>query len=286
MPQIKLHPKYAPLIRRGQRLENQASPESFAERRAASETNIDLWTDGRLYTVDPATRTPPSFRTTKQYMEYLCEGENGMLGYTKRLRSGSVSIDRTIGQHSGEQMADCVSRLQSEVSSHERCILQLRAQCDELHVQMSSMSDAEARHREERLQLEADVKALEITCAGLRVLVAHNDVTRAESDQRQERIGALEVELIRCREAYEKLQEKMKKMVETPLGFRERVHSRKMKSLDELAPGSGHAKRRRTALRWQIQPSTVQRVQKLNRRQGKKKRLGVKDHRTTRQLRS
>lgn len=38
---------------------------------------------------------------------------------------------------------------------------------------MSSMSDAEARHREERLQLEADVKALEITCVGLRVLVAH-----------------------------------------------------------------------------------------------------------------
>lgn len=75
----------------------------------------------------------------------------------------------------------------------------------------------------------------------------------------------LEVELIRCREAYKKLQEKMKKMVEMPLGFREQVHSWKMKSLNELAPGSGYAKRRRIALRWQIQPSTtVQRVQKLN----------------------
>ena len=139
VPQIRLHPKYAPLIRKGQKLEDQASPESFVEKRAASETHIDLWTDGRIYPIDPSTRQPPTFRTTKQYIEYLCEGESGMLGYTKRLSFC----------YTGELMADSVSRLQSEVSSHERCILQLRAQCDELQMKMSSMSDAEARHREE-----------------------------------------------------------------------------------------------------------------------------------------
>lgn len=47
-----------------------------------------------------------------------------------------------------------------------------------------------------------------------------------------------------------------------------------MKCLDELAPGSGHAKRRRTALRWQIQPLAVQHAQNFNRQQGGKKRLG------------
>ena len=195
-------------------------------------------------------------------MEYLCEVENGMLGYTKWLRSSDVHNGGSSGQHSrehsGERMEDCVSQLLSVVSSQETSIVQLRAQCDELHVRMSSMAHAEAQHREERLQLEVDVMALEITCVGLRELVAQHGMTRAESEERQERVWALEDELTTCREAYEKLQQKMKKMVETPLGYRERV--RKMKSLDELAPGSGHAKRRRTALRWQIQPSTVQHV--------------------------
>lgn len=47
-----------------------------------------------------------------------------------------------------------------------------------------------------------------------------------------------------------------------------------MKCVDELVPGSGHAKRRRTALRYQIQPSTVSQVQEFNKRQGRKRRLG------------
>jgi hypothetical protein len=52
--------------------------------------------------------------------------------------------------------------------------------------------------------------------------------------------------LVRCRDAYLRLEEKMKFMVEIPLGLRKRVHSGKLKTLDELTPGSGHAKRRRT----------------------------------------
>lgn len=264
VPQIKLHPRFAPLIRRGQRLEDQPTPESFVERRAANETHIDLWIDGRIYPLDPATKQPPLFRTTKQYIEYCCEGENGMLGYTKRLSYG----------HTEEGQLNSVNRLQQEVNSHERCIMQLRAQCEDLQVKLDNMTHDENRHIEERLKLEGDIRTLEISCAELRVLVAQSDVARGEFREREEQFSALEAELRNQREACEKLQEKMKRMVKTPLGFRERVHSRKMKCLDELAPGSGHAKRRRTALRYQIQPSTVSQVQEFNKRQGRKRRLG------------
>ena len=88
IPQIQLAGKYAPLIRHGKTFDTQASRSSFAARRAAGDTNIDLWVDGRLYSVDPATQMPPTFRSTKEYLEFLCNGEQGMLGYTKRLKAG------------------------------------------------------------------------------------------------------------------------------------------------------------------------------------------------------
>jgi hypothetical protein len=44
----------------------------------------------------------------------------------------------------------------------------------------------------------------------------------------------LDAELVRCRDAYLRLEEKMKFMVEIPLGLRKRVHSGKLKTLDEL----------------------------------------------------
>lgn len=90
VPQVQLDSKYAPLIRRGTPLEAQASRSSFPVRRAAGHTNIDLWVDGRLYRVDPATERPPTFCSTKEYLEFLGDGEGGMLGYTKRLAAAHV----------------------------------------------------------------------------------------------------------------------------------------------------------------------------------------------------
>ena len=103
--------------------------------------------------------------------------------------------------------------------------------------------------------MEDYVKALEITCGELRALQQSNDVTRDELLQRREQVETLQAELSRCTVAYEKLQEKTKRMVETPLGFRQRVHQGKLKNLDELKAGSGHFKRRRTHIRASIHPS-------------------------------
>ena len=73
--------KYAPIIRKGRIIEEQANRSSFSARRAEGQTHIDLWVDGSLYLVDPATNSASEFRTTKQYLEFLCHDESGMLGY-------------------------------------------------------------------------------------------------------------------------------------------------------------------------------------------------------------
>jgi len=64
--------------------------------------------------------------------------------------------------------------------------------------------------------LEDDFKALEITCGELRALQQNVDVTRDELLQRRKQVETLQAELSRCTVAYEKLQEKTKRMVETP----------------------------------------------------------------------
>ena len=94
-----------------------------------------------------------------------------------------------------------------------------------------------------------------------------------ESTQWLERADLLEVELSRCKTAYEKLQADLKSIVETPIGLQKRVHIDKMKSIDELMIGSGNAKRRQTLIRTQLQPTLVSSVQMMNKRQGGKKRL-------------
>ena len=122
VPQIQLDQKYAPLIRQGKCLEGQASRASFPERRAAGETHIDLWIDGCLYPADPATKSPPCFSTTKEYLEFLCRGEGGMLGYTKRLEAG---VSESGGQ-SMQGLENCILTLQSKVLNYEQDIKHLR----------------------------------------------------------------------------------------------------------------------------------------------------------------
>jgi hypothetical protein len=117
--------KYAPLIRRGKSLQEQVPKSSFSERREASETNIDLWIDGRLYPVDPSAESPPPFRTTKQYLEFLYHGEMGMLGYMKRLK---LLSDRK-WLPKVQSLENDVMTLQLQVTEYEHSIQQLRIQC-------------------------------------------------------------------------------------------------------------------------------------------------------------
>ena len=65
----------------------------------------------------------------------------------------------------------------------------------------------------------------------------------------------------------------MQCMIEIPQGLCKKAHKIRIKSLDELATGSGYLKRRRALLRAQLTPSVVIKVLYQNRKNGKKKRL-------------
>jgi hypothetical protein len=114
----------------------------------------------------------------------------------------------------------------------------------------------------------------ESCCCGTRkALLRMAQSTTADGTQYRERVEALEEELSRCKTQYQKLEEKMQSMIETPQGLRNRAHGIRMKSPDELATSSGYLKRRRALLRVQLAPSIVTKVQHQNRQNGKKRRL-------------
>lgn len=220
IPQVKLNSRYAPVIKRGVLLENQDSRANFATRRAAGETHIDLWIDGGLYPMDPATNSPPCFNTTKTYLEFLCHGDGGMLGYTKRL--------------SGAGMNGTLMDLQSTIQVYEEDIRRLQEECEVQRGIVESMSQSTTELVQERNRLQSEVGNLEATCEELRMSLA------VATQRSQETMNSLEADLSRCKASYEKLQVDVQYMVETPRGLRKRVHIGSMKNVDELAPGFEH----------------------------------------------
>ena len=264
VPQVQLDSKYAPLIRRGTLLEAQASRSSFPMRRAAGHTNIDLWVDGRLYPVDPATERPPAFRSTKEYLEFLGDGEGGMLDYTKRLGAAHVPA----------ATESTILSLQSRVAAYEVELQQLRLLCHRLGCEAEDLAGVARCHVEDRRELQSNVEALEAKCAELRLLLTGcEESMQAENTEHQQKVNSLAAELQRCEAKYQKMEATMRAMVQTPRGFRRRVHGGKMKSFHDLVGGSGHMKRQVSLLRRMLQPSLVAAVQRQNKALGGKKRL-------------
>ena len=213
IPSVRLSSRYAPVIKRGVVLDDQSSRVSFPTRRANGETHIDLWVDGGLYPMDPATNSPPRFSTTKEYLEFLCHGEQGMLGYTKYLSSAAT-------------------RLQSMVRGYEEDIHYLQQQYEVHRGAVESLSNTTTELVQEHVRLQTEVGNLEATCEALRMSYA----TAAETSRGT--ILSLETKLARSRASCEELQAKIKYMVETPRGLHKCVHTLSMKNVDELAPSS------------------------------------------------
>ena len=46
---------------------------------------MDLWLDGSIYPRDPTSPQSPCFFGLMSFFKFVCEGENGLLGYCKRL---------------------------------------------------------------------------------------------------------------------------------------------------------------------------------------------------------
>lgn len=57
------------------------------EMRSAKKKCLDLWVDGELYPLDPQTRMAIPCSDLASFMRYIGDGENGLLGYCKRLEA-------------------------------------------------------------------------------------------------------------------------------------------------------------------------------------------------------
>ena len=61
------------------------STQEKQRRRQQGHTNLDLWVQGDLYPKDPSSHYPPSFSDISSFLQFVGEGENGLLRYCKRL---------------------------------------------------------------------------------------------------------------------------------------------------------------------------------------------------------
>ena len=55
---------------------------------------LDLWLDGRIYPVDPSTGKRPRFNDVKTMLEFVGDGDNGLLGYSCSLQNSNIEICR------------------------------------------------------------------------------------------------------------------------------------------------------------------------------------------------
>jgi len=169
----------------------------------------------------------------KEYLEFLCEGENGMLDYTKRLKihgSGTFSLSTV------DALKKCFVDLKSRVVIYENEIRLLTLRCQELQFQLELCNERCLKEREELCvalrdisianmqecdNLQNVVRTLESTCSELKMQAFALISSRyIEDEQHREKVQTLEVEISKCKVDFEKLEQKMRTMVKTPLGFR------------------------------------------------------------------
>ncbi|MCO5559196.1 hypothetical protein L7F22_012791 [Adiantum nelumboides] len=61
------------------------------KRRAQGEKNVDLWTKGCLYPKDPSLNVHPPFTSIPSLLQYVGNGEQGLLSYCKRLNRHEIA---------------------------------------------------------------------------------------------------------------------------------------------------------------------------------------------------
>ncbi|MCO5552330.1 hypothetical protein L7F22_005841 [Adiantum nelumboides] len=72
---------------------------SANKRRAQGEKNVDLWIEGCLYSKDPSLNVHPPFTNIPSLLQYVGNGEQGLLGYCKRLNRHEIARSEIYLRH-------------------------------------------------------------------------------------------------------------------------------------------------------------------------------------------
>ena len=90
--------------------------------------HFDIWSDGRLYPVDPITNSTPPFSNCSSLLKYLGDGSNGLLGYTYNLASERdiIRLENHLLRREKESMLQILEENKEKISSLEETIKSLK----------------------------------------------------------------------------------------------------------------------------------------------------------------
>ena len=60
--------------------------------RFAAKRHIDIWSDGKIYPIDPTTMSPPNFSNASSLLRFVGDGNFGLLGYCNHLAENSEKL--------------------------------------------------------------------------------------------------------------------------------------------------------------------------------------------------
>ena len=108
-------------------------------RRQEGYKNVDLWVDPNLYPPDPATQYPPSFHNLPSFLQFVGDGDNGLLGYCNRLSMQNSNL----AQHFSSQSLS----MQYNLEQKQKTIQLLEAQISETQSQNEKLKQLLAKHQ-------------------------------------------------------------------------------------------------------------------------------------------
>ena len=101
---------------------------------------MDLWVDGCLYPNDPMVNVRPIFNNLPTFLQYVGRGEQGLLGYCKRLSTaGAHGVQWWMHQH--QLLTHNTATLQQRVVQVENNAQSLKQQVEEKESKITKLED-------------------------------------------------------------------------------------------------------------------------------------------------
>lgn len=236
---VRLHEDYAAC--RGA-YRNDVDKRTMETFRGEGRKNVDLWVDGSMYPNDPLTRMPPTFQTLTTFMSFVGDGNNGLLGYCKRLCLYRQETQELQGVQVQLQQAQLT--LQAMQHQHYQSFqhIALVLQQDDI---LKKEVEALRNNKDSLLQdIVLEKQACEVLREENNTLREKNKIVQQENKKLQQQNKILP----RLKRDIEKLQVTVKSFKDTPMGCKLRKKS--LLPMKTLSFHGGARKRRVKATRY------------------------------------
>ena len=232
--------------------------------------------DGTLYPHDLRIGKRPKLNCLKDLLEFVGEGENGMLGYLKSLVSHKArGYQRDMDCYVVEIsfLKEHVSNLQHQIdlqSSRLFDVPNLQSVIANLELQRISVED-----RMQQLQLELDAQKMVTEDMKVAAIAAREGHTIQQNNLILEihnaKLQLVRLDLYKTKATLSRLTEKVNQLQKSSFGFRSQIQKRR--DLSSLLQKGGHAKSLRRLARTIVGPQTARLVQEQNMIEGRTGRL-------------